>query len=107
MVVNDPHSLHPRINDGGPDELESPPLQVLRDRFGQGGRDRDSLSIALYLFSLCEGPAVVVERLAALRHLAVDPCPADGRVDLGPGADDAGVAEQPPDVLRPELRDLL
>ena len=40
MAVDDANGLHPGIDDGGADELESAALQLLRGPFGERGLGR-------------------------------------------------------------------
>ena len=103
VIVHDSRRLHPRVDDGGTDELEAALFEGDGDALGEG--------------RFCEGHRALDRRAARHRpdeggevlarglHREIGAGAADGRFDLGAGADDVGVLEEAGDIGLIELRD--
>src|ERR1700686_1613544 len=104
MVVDDPHGLHPGIDNCRANELEAPALHPLGDLLGQRRRCDPVAAATLQYLAVGERPAEVTEALAPVLHLAEDLSAPDRRFDLGSGADDSRVGHQALDIRLAESR---
>src|SRR5437867_2986224 len=107
MVVDEAHRLHERVERRGADERPAPGLEVAAegDRLGRGrkapeGAPRQAPRTGSGLGS--EAREVGGERAELALQLDRPGRVVDGRFDLAPMPDDAGVLEQAIDVARTE-----
>src|SRR5262245_8137480 len=109
MVVDHSDRLHEGVDDGGSDETEAAPLQILADRVREGGARRHLLHAPTPVLQRApsgEAPEIRVERAELLLQGEKSARVADRGLDLEAVAHDPGVREQAPRVARPEARDL-
>jgi hypothetical protein len=106
VIVDDPDGLHPRVDDGGTDELEAALLERPRDLLGERRLRGNGTAVLKRLFAR-EAPHERREILAGILHREIGARAADRRFDLRARAHDAGVVEQAHDVALAEVRDLL
>src|SRR5579871_3077295 len=107
MVVDDAGRLHPGIDDHRADEREPTLLKRRRNRFREWGLRGDfayALPGIVYRRSACQVPDEGREILTGVPQRQIGAGVADGRHNLGAGANDAGVGEQPRDVRFAKLR---
>src|SRR5258708_10398302 len=110
VIVDHADGLHPGVDDHRAHELEALGLQRLGDLFGQRrlGRNLADLGkVVLQGLAAGEAPAKLREILARVPHGEIDLGGLDSGVDLGVGADDAGVSHQPRPVDLAVTRHLL
>src|SRR5579864_110921 len=107
VIVDHPGRLHESVNDGRPDEAEAALFEVLADRIRErraAGHLLHAATAALQRLPVDETPQVGIERAEFAPDAEKGAGVVDGGLDLQPVADDAGVAEQPPDVAGAEAR---
>jgi len=85
---------------------ETATLHLRGDLLGERRRRGHASAVTLQHPARGERPAELAKAFTPLLHLAVDPGALDGRLDLGAGADDAGVGHQSVHVRRAEPGDL-
>ena len=94
VVVDDAARLHPGVDDDRADELEAALLQCSRDLFRERSLCGNGAAVLNRLVA-CHLPYPRREVLACVRHGHIDACAVDGRFDLGAGADDAFILQEP------------
>src|SRR5258706_3869916 len=106
VVIRHPDRLHVGVADGRADELEAALEQVLAQRIGLGGLDRDLAAPEHDRLAADEAPEVGVEAAELLLHGEKGFRVADGALDFQPIADDPRILQQYPFPARIETRDL-
>src|SRR5262245_60690724 len=104
MVVHEAARLHERVADRRADEAEAALLQILahRLRLWRLGGDLPDLAPAVHeRLAVDEAPEVLAQALELEDAAGI----VDGRLDLEPVADDAGIGEQALDLLVREAGD--
>src|SRR5580692_12109303 len=99
MFIDDSHSLHEGVANGGADEAESPLLQIPAHRIAVDARCGDAAEVqgpAAHHLAACEVPQILVEGLRFRPDLEVGLGVGDESVHLEPISDDAGILQQPP-----------
>src|SRR5712692_3954393 len=94
MIIDDADSLHPGVDDGRANELESPALQVLRDDRRERGLRWKRPPRTPHHLLFRERPTQCAEILASIAHLTEDAGARDGRLDLGVGPDDSSIVHE-------------
>src|ERR1700689_2998424 len=94
MIIDHSRRLHPRVDDDGPDELETALLQCICDRLRERALRRHGTSV-LNWFVADEVPGEMREVLAGISHRHVRPRSGDRRRYFGFRPDNGGVLEQP------------
>src|SRR5205085_5129552 len=107
VIVDDADRLQPGMNDGRTDELEAAAPEILRDDFGERRLRGQADTVTADHVTAGEGPAIAGEILAPVAHRAPEAGASDGRLDLGPGADDARIDHEPLDGRHAKARDLV
>jgi hypothetical protein len=97
VIVDHAGSLHPCVDDGGPDEFEAALLEFFRDGFGEWREGWDGAGVLDRLAS-GEIPGELGEVGSGLLHAEIDARAKDGGFNFGASADDAGVLHEAFDV---------
>jgi len=97
VVIDHAHGLHVGVDDGRPDEVETPTLEVLaepRRLLGDSGDLRERRKVILPWLSSDESPLVGGEATQLVLELQEGLGILDGGLDLQPVADNAWVSKQ-------------